>query len=152
MRRYELTDEEWEVIADLFPTSRSRGRPWRDHRAMINAMMPHMHTRGTAVKYTLHYPDGKEELLLDVPRYDFNWQTSYQFKQPKFVPKGTRVSFEGWWDNSADNPSNPDPSVEVTWGEATHEEMLFGFLSYTNPEEDANAKTGFVRGNRTTGN
>lgn len=120
--------------------------------AVINAMMPHMHTRGTAVKYTLHYPDGREELLLDVPKYDFNWQTSYQFKEPKFVPKGTRVSFEGWWDNSADNPTNPDPTVEVTWGEATHEEMLFGFLSYTNPDEDATARSGFEpRGSGTSG-
>ena len=120
--------------------------------ALINAMMPHMHTRGTAVKYTLHYPDGSEELLLDVPKYDFNWQTSYQFKEPKFVPEGTRVSFEGWWDNSADNPTNPDPTIEVTWGEATHEEMLFGFLSYTNPDEDVTARTGWVGVNGSSGN
>jgi hypothetical protein len=62
------------------------------------------------------------------------------------------VSFEGWWDNSADNPTNPDPTVEVTWGEATHEEMLFGFLSYTNPDEDATARSGFEpRGSGTSG-
>jgi mono/diheme cytochrome c family protein len=112
--------------------------------ALINGMMPHMHTRGTAVRYTLHYPDGSDEILLDVPKYDFNWQTQYRFKEPKLVPKGTRVSLEGWWDNSADNPNNPDPDIEVTWGEATHEEMLFGFLSYTNPNEDASGKTGWV--------
>ena len=113
--------------------------------ALINSMMPHMHLRGIAAKYTLYYPDGSEEILLDVPKYDYNWQTAYRFKEPKFVPKGTKVGFTGTWDNSADNPWNPDPSLKVTFGEATHEEMLFGFLSYTNPEEDATGKTGWVR-------
>ncbi len=112
--------------------------------ALINAMMPHMHLRGTSVKYTLHYPDGREEILLDVPRYDFNWQTSYQFKEPKLVPKGTRVRFTGTWDNSADNPTNPDATRVITWGEATHEEMLFGFLSYTDPESDSKATSGWT--------
>ena len=112
--------------------------------ALINAMMPHMHLRGISAKYTLQYPDGTEEILLDVPKYDYNWQTAYRFKEPKLVPKGTKVSFTGVWDNSADNPWNPDPSQTITWGEATHEEMLFGFLTYTNPEEDASGETGWV--------
>ncbi len=113
--------------------------------ALINAMMPHMHLRGVAARYTLYYPDGTEEILLDVPKYDYNWQTVYRFKQPKFVPKGTKVGFSGTWNNSADNPWNPDPTRTVTFGEATHEEMLFGFLSYTDPKEDASGKTGWVR-------
>jgi len=113
--------------------------------ALINAMMPHMHLRGVAARYTLYYPDGTEEILLDVPKYDYNWQTAYRFKEPKFVPKGTKVGFSGTWNNSADNPWNPDPNRTVTFGEATHEEMLFGFLSYTDPKEDASGKTGWVR-------
>lgn len=113
--------------------------------ALINAMMPHMHYRAVSAKYMLEYPDGKEEVLLDVPRYDFNWQTSYRFKEPKFVPKGTKVTMTGTWDNSENNPNNPDPSKTVTWGEATHEEMMFGWLSFTNPEEGAEGHSGIVR-------
>ena len=113
--------------------------------ALINSMMPHMHYRGKEVKYELFYPDGTQELMLSVPRYNFNWQTSYRFIEPKAVPAGTRLRLTGWWDNSADNPYNPDPSVTVTWGEATHEEMLFGWLSYTNVDEDATANSGIRR-------
>jgi mono/diheme cytochrome c family protein len=84
--------------------------------SLINGMMPHMHYRGKEVRYTLHYPDGTEELLLHVPRYDFNWQTAYRFIDPKPVPAGTRVEMQGWWDNSENNPFNPDPSQNVRWG------------------------------------
>jgi hypothetical protein len=115
--------------------------------ALINSMMPHMHYRGKSVHYDLIYPDGKTETLLDVPRFDFNWQTVYRFKTPKAVPAGTKVKFVGWWDNSADNPINPDPTIDVTWGEATHEEMAVGWLSYTNVAEDATAHQGFAQNN-----
>ena len=109
---------------------------------LINSMMPHMHYRGKEARYELFYPDGTQELLLSVPRYDFNWQTAYRFKEPKAVPAGTKIRLTGWWDNSADNPFNPDPTKTVTWGEATHEEMLFGWLSFTNAEEDATGYSG----------
>ena len=114
--------------------------------ALIYEMMPHMHYRGTKVFYELTYPDGKSETLLNVPTYDFNWQTVYTFKEPKPVPAGTKVKLTGWWDNSADNPHNPDPTKTVTWGEATHEEMLFGWLSFTNVGEDATATQGVPDG------
>jgi len=110
---------------------------------LISQMMPHMHYRGVSAKYDLTYPDGKEEVLLNVPEYDFNWQTSYRFKEPKFVPKGTKVTLTGTWDNSEDNPFNPDPNQNVTWGEATHEEMMFGWISWTNPKEDATGHSGY---------
>ena len=77
---------------------------------------------------------------MNVPNYDFNWQTVYRFKEPKPVPAGTKVTVTGWWDNSADNPHNPDPSRTITWGEATHEEMLFGWITYTNVDEDASVR------------
>lgn len=114
---------------------------------LINGMMPHMHYRGTKVLYELFYPDGTDEVLLSVPEYDFNWQTVYRFKEPKAVPAGTKVKLTGWWDNSADNASNPDPNETVTWGEATHEEMLFGWISFTNAEEDAAGHSGIVMRN-----
>jgi hypothetical protein len=112
--------------------------------ALINSMMPHMHYRGVEAKYVLTYPDGKEETLLHVPQYDFNWQTSYRFKEPKLVPKGTKVSFTATWDNSDENPNNPDPNQRIHWGEATHEEMMFGWISFTNPHEGADARSGMI--------
>jgi hypothetical protein len=110
--------------------------------ALINSMMPHMHYRGKSVNYQLEYPDGSTETLLSVSRYDFNWQTSYRFIEPKAVPAGTTVHLTGVWDNSADNPFNPDPTKTITWGEATDEEMLFGWVSFTNVNEDATAHQG----------
>ena len=114
--------------------------------ALISSMMPHMHYRGKSIRYDLIYPDGTEELLLNVPRYDFNWQTSYRLKELKEVPAGTVVRMKGVWDNSPENLSNPNPDITVTWGEATHEEMMFGWLSFTNVNEDASAHQGFERG------
>jgi hypothetical protein len=101
-----------------------------------------MHYRGKKVLYTLEYPNGTEETLLHVPKYDFNWQTVYKFNEPKPVPAGTQIHLTGWWDNSTDNPVNPDPNTDIIWGEATHEEMLFGWLTYTNADEDASAQSG----------
>ena len=96
--------------------------------ALLFNLMPHAHFRGKAATFTAVYPDGTEELLLSVPNYDFNWQTDYELKEPKYIPAGTRLVQANWWDNSAQNPANPDPSIEVTWGEQSWEEMLFGAM------------------------
>ena len=101
-----------------------------DQDARILSLMPHMHVRGKAFKYVAVTPDGKEEVLLDVPHYDFNWQTSYRFKEPKAVTKGTQLRAYAIFDNSKDNPFNPDPTKEVRWGPQTWEEMLVGYLDY----------------------
>jgi len=98
--------------------------------ALLYNLMPHAHFRGKAAQFMAYYPDGTEELLLSVPRYDFNWQTDYEFKEPKFIPAGTKLVQTNWWDNSAQNLANPDPSVEVTWGEQSWEEMLFGAMLF----------------------
>jgi len=90
-------------------------------------MTPHMHTRGKAFRYEATYPDGKQEILLDVPAYDFNWQTTYHLKEPKLIPKGTKLVCTAHWDNSEENLSNPDPTKTVTWGDQTFEEMMIGF-------------------------
>jgi mono/diheme cytochrome c family protein len=97
---------------------------------VIYNFTPHMHVRGKAFTYTAIFPDGREEVLLDVPNYDFNWQLTYTPRQPLQVPKGTKVHCRAVFDNSAGNPSNPDPTVEVTWGEATTDEMMIGFMEY----------------------
>jgi len=101
--------------------------------ARLVSFMPHVHLRGKAAQVRAFYPDGTEEMLLDVPKYDFNWQTTYEYEEYKFVPKGTRLEMTGWWDNSADNPSNPDPSKTVRWGRPTTSEMMFAWMRYTDP-------------------
>jgi peroxiredoxin len=92
------------------------------------SMTPHMHLRGKSFRYEALYPDGKSEVLLDVPRYDFNWQLKYILAEPKLLPQGTRVRCTAVYDNSEANLSNPDPSKTVRWGDQSSEEMLIGFL------------------------
>jgi hypothetical protein len=77
--------------------------------------------------------------LLSVPRWNFDWQLDYTFREPKRVPAGTRVEYTAVFDNSANNPANPDPSQAVHWGEATTDEMMIGFLHYTSTEAETPA-------------
>jgi hypothetical protein len=97
----------------------------------IVALFPHTHLRGKSWEYRLTYPDGREEVLLSVPRYDFNWQTYYQFARPVAVPKGSRLLSIAHYDNSANNKANPNPGVEVRWGDQTWEEMQYSGITYT---------------------
>jgi mono/diheme cytochrome c family protein len=93
----------------------------------LSTMYPHMHVRGKDVSYTIVYPDGKEEVVLSVPKYDFNWQLNYRLAEPKFMPKGSTLLVKAHYDNSKDNPFNPDPTATVRWGDQTWEEMLIGY-------------------------
>jgi hypothetical protein len=88
-------------------------------------VFPHTHVRGKRWNYVLELPDGTRKPLLSVPKYDFNWQTYYMFKEPLEIPKGSRIHSSAWYDNSAANRSNPDPSAEVKWGDQTWEEMQY---------------------------
>jgi hypothetical protein len=97
---------------------------------LISAL-PQMHNRGKAMDIKVFYPDGRSEVLLNVPRYDFAWQTSYSFKQPVAIPKGTRFMVTGYFDNSAKNKNNLDPWQEVRFGEPTYDEMMIGWIDYT---------------------
>jgi peroxiredoxin/mono/diheme cytochrome c family protein len=97
---------------------------------VILGLMPHMHLRGKSFQYELFYPDGRSEIVLWVPRYDFNWQSVYRLVSPLAVPVGTRVECAGTFDNSPENPNNPDPTQEVRWGDQTWEEMMGGLLDY----------------------
>ena len=92
-------------------------------------MMPHMHVRGKEFKYLAKFPDGGERTLLSVPFYDFNWQHEYRFADPVYLPKGTVIECTAHFDNSAENPANPEPSKWVTWGDQTWEEMMIGFYT-----------------------
>lgn len=98
--------------------------------ALLYSMSPHMHYRGKSFKYIADLPDGSSEVLLNVPNYDFNWQTMYRFEEPKLLPAGTVIRCEGAFDNSTANPMNPDPESWVYFGEQTFEEMFIGYLRY----------------------
>jgi hypothetical protein len=101
----------------------------------ITQLSPHMHLRGKAAQYELTRPDGTHEVLLHVPKYDFNWQHEYRFREPVLAPAGSTLRFTLWWDNSENNPSNPNPDVAVRFGEPTTDEMGFGFMQYRELEE-----------------
>jgi len=94
----------------------------------VMAYMAHMHVRGKSFNFELTTPDGKTETLLDIPRYDFNWQLRYDYLEPKVIPKGSRVKVTAVFDNSENNPANPDPTKTVHWGQQTYEEMLIGYV------------------------
>jgi hypothetical protein len=103
-------------------------------------LMPHMHVRGKDFTYTAVYPDGRSEVVLQVPRYDFNWQLLYQFREPLFLPKGARLDCVAHFDNSAKNKYNPDPTKEVRWGDQTWEEMMIGWFDYILDKENLAAR------------
>jgi peroxiredoxin/Ca2+-binding EF-hand superfamily protein len=99
----------------------------------VTAYMAHMHVRGKAFKYELITADGKTETLLDIPRYDFNWQLQYDYAQPKFIPRGSTMKITAVFDNSAGNPANPDPNKTVKWGPQTTDEMMIGYIEHYTP-------------------
>jgi len=99
--------------------------------AVLWGIFPHTHVRGKRWSYTLALPDGTMKPLLSVPKYDFNWQTYYMFKEPLEIPKGSRILSSAWYDNSPANRSNPDPTKAVRWGDQTWEEMQYTGLLYS---------------------
>jgi hypothetical protein len=108
---------------------------WKARRDVhLLSLTPHMHLRGKSFVYTAHYPDGRTEVLLSVPAYDFNWQSVYRLTQPKPLPAGTEIHCEAHFDNSAANPANPDPDRTVLWGEQSWDEMMIGFIDYYEDE------------------
>ncbi len=107
-------------------------------QATLLSMSPHMHVRGKSYRYDLEFPSGKKETILDIPAYDFNWQTTYALAKPRSIPEGSRFLCKAVFDNSEDNLNNPDPSKTVRWGDQTWEEMMIGYYHYAVPvgEED----------------
>lgn len=104
----------------------------RDDAELVN-LMPHMHLRGKDFEYTAVYPTGESSILLSVPRYDFNWQLVYMFAKPVVLPKGTKIECKAHFDNSANNPANPDPTKVVKWGDQSWEEMMIGWFDVMIP-------------------
>ena len=124
--------------ASEFVTKKSRRF---DKDALLYTMNPHMHLRGKWMRYTARYPDGTEEVLLNVPNYRFDWQRNYEFKEPKRLPKGTELIVEAAWDNSPLNLNNPDPTKTVGWGDQTFNEMFFASCRYTYPDAKPSDET-----------
>ncbi|HLG95057.1 MAG TPA: hypothetical protein VKX49_01965 [Bryobacteraceae bacterium] len=96
--------------------------------AVLTGMLPHMHLRGKAFEYLIYAPNGAVETLLKINNYDFHWQIDYRLAKPRLLKAGTRVACVGYFDNSANNPRNPDPSAEVRFGEQSWQEMFIGFF------------------------
>ncbi len=96
--------------------------------ALLLSLFPHMHLRGKAFEYAIVGPNGQYDILLKVPKYDFHWQLNYKLLEPRLLKAGTRLQATGWYDNSANNPRNPDPTAGVRYGEQSWEEMMIGFF------------------------
>jgi hypothetical protein len=94
---------------------------------------PHMHLRGKSMRYDVTYPDGKQETLIDVPQYDFNWQVYYILAEPKMLPKGTEMKVSAVYDNSENNLANPDPTIDIDYGDQTWDEMMYGWYTAAFP-------------------
>jgi peroxiredoxin len=111
-----------------------------DHRfgqdVLLYSLLPHMHLRGKSFRFEAIFPNGRHEVLLDVPRYEFDWQNVYVLSEPRLMPEGTRLRCLARYDNSADNASNPDPKATVTWGEQTRDEMLVGYVEVALADQD----------------
>lgn len=111
------------------------------HNATVIALFSHMHTRGRDMTFFADYPDGHSETLLTIPNYNFDWQLAYQYAPgAKRFPKGTKIRTVSHYDNSAFNPYNPDPTVEVPYGDQTIHEMNDGYVFYLDEEENMNLK------------
>ena len=91
-------------------------------------MRAHMHLRGKSFVFRAVYPTGETETLLDIPRYDFEWQPYYYLQTPKLLPRGTRIECAAVYDNSPNNPHNPDPEATVSWGPQSWDEMMIGWF------------------------
>ena len=129
------------VIPAGAPNHEVRASKTLNEDTYLYSLMPHMHVRGKDFTYTAVYPDGRSEVILSVPRYDFDWQLDYELKKPLFLPKGTRLDCVAHFDNSIKNKFNPDPTKDVRWGDQTWEEMMIGWYT-TVRHLDAGAKPG----------
>src|SRR6185436_5349986 len=120
--------------------------------AELNSMWPHMHLRGKDMTFSVTYPDGKEEVLLSVPKYSLNWQVIYALEQPKTLPAGSILRAVSHFDNSAKNKFNPAPDQELPWGGQSWHEMYFPYfdLAVTKEVDKAREEYG-IRDCTTTG-
>ncbi len=103
--------------------------------ANIHSFLPHMHFRGKYMRFYADYPDGSSEELINIAQFNYAWQMSYTYAEPKFMPAGTKITAVGAFDNSAQNPANPDPERTVPWGQQSWDEMFFGAVQWKNIDQ-----------------
>ena len=159
---YRAEGQEVEYKADTSTTRRSRTTPnippYAENWSLIGitpviepitlyAMSPHMHLRGKSLRWVIVYPDGREQTILDVPKFDFNWQFNYELKEPLRIPAGSKILGLGVYDNSPNNRWNPAPHLPVYWSEQSWDEMYQPFTEYT---VDSQTLTSPVKGKTTT--
>ncbi|WP_199195139.1 MULTISPECIES: redoxin domain-containing protein [Pirellulaceae] len=106
----------------------------KDDNTVLLGFMPHMHLRGKSFRYMSVSPAGEKEILIDIPQYDFNWQTAYMLSQPRKMPKGSYIHAIAHYDNSKKNLFNPDPTKTVHWGDQTSDEMMIGYFDVAVPK------------------
>jgi peroxiredoxin len=112
------------------------------------SLFPHMHVRGKSFEYVVTKPGGEPETVLSVPSYDFGWQSYYTLKEPMTLPAGTVIDCTAHFDNSVDNPYNPDPTKTVRWGEQTFEEMMIGYIDVDLPVGEGITRAELMEGLR----
>jgi hypothetical protein len=152
---YRAEGKEVEYKADPSSTRRSRSTPnippyvesWSltgitpvTEDITLYAMSPHMHLRGKSLKWVVTYPDGREQTILSVPKFDFNWQFNYELAEPLKIPAGSKISGLGFYDNSPKNKWNPAPHLEVYWSEQSWDEMYQPFTEYSVDSQDLTKK------------
>ena len=120
----------WTTIPPHDPAFEQTASIVIERDAKIHSYLPHMHFRGKRMRFYADYPDGASEELINIAKYNYNWQLSYTYEEPKFVPAGTRITAVAAWDNSARNPSNPNPDRAVDWGNESWDEMFFGAVRW----------------------
>lgn len=126
-----ISSRGWEIPPGTRDWEVGAARTFDEDTVILN-MMPHMHWRGQKAHYEIVYPDGSRETLLDVPKYDFSWQMTYTYKEPKFIPAGSRLEVTMAFDNSSENTWVRDPERAVGWGGMTIDEMNIGWTEYAN--------------------
>ncbi len=114
---------------------------FNDDDTLLLTFMPHMHLRGKSFRYVAVGPDGREEILIDIPKYDFNWQTAYELAEPRKMPKGSHIHAIAHYDNSKGNLFNPDPTKTVRWGDQTWDEMMIGYFDIAVPVKPSEVAT-----------
>jgi peroxiredoxin len=120
----------WTTIPARDPAFEQTATILIEKDANIYSYLPHMHFRGKYMRFYADYPDGTREELINVAKYNYNWQLSYTYEEPKFVPAGTKITAVGAHDNSSQNRANPDPDRAVDWGNESWDEMFFGAVSW----------------------
>lgn len=120
----------WDPIPPHDPDHEMRQTITIPKDAYIYSMLPHMHFRGKRMRFYAEFPDGRTQELLNIAKYNYNWQLDYELKEPLLAPAGTKITAVGAFDNSKQNKGNPDPSRTVPWGQQSWDEMFFGAVTY----------------------